>query len=153
MDELGPYDINTLRRIARRVGVKVKVHAANNPEVTRAVREAIEGGTPCIVLWRWEPTFGHFILVMRRGEKVELFDPLGDNLSEYFNSCSMNEPAGGNRDWLQKALQDADKKGIEVTYNPIGPQPEGVNSCGLWCLARAMVPKPSPENFAKWSTQ
>lgn len=151
--EHGPFTIPELRRVASG-WVDAEVQRADNR--TPAHIAAMLNGKPLVLLWRDSPSFGHFILLHRRmagGEPVvELFDPIGFKAMGGADPWAMyaDDPHQLNGGGLRATLQAIDRMGVRVHYNgKKGPQHHTTNSCGLWCLVRAAVPAPEPEEFAR----
>jgi len=159
IDELGPYSMPQLREIASLLPPKYGL--AREPLVTRVgddfdygkVTSALSARRPVILLWCETPAFGHFIMLHRRRDGVELYDPLGTTDGEDMWEHYMDDPTGLNGGGLRPYLQSLHEDGVELSYNPpsAGSQPESADSCGLWCLFRAMAPEQSPTEFHRGS--
>lgn len=139
-DGLGPYSIEEIQTLADEL---VPGCMVGDPS-----KEIFENSLtrPSIILWRSSPRFGHFICLHPREGGVEVFDPMGtgtqdDMWRSYMTGGEFNSP--GLRGFLQQ-LMDA---GVKVSYNNKGPQAPETNSCGLYCLLRAMAPELPPSKF------
>lgn len=141
--DLGPFTIPQLQDIASRFDPSIVVGPPTDAVLSQCLDRA------CIVLWRETPLFGHYILLHPRvvGDKIqlELFDPLGEK-SELWGSF-MDDSAQLNGGGLRGFLQELFELQVPLGYNRMGPQALVEQSCGLWCLLRALAPGPSPSRF------
>lgn len=143
---LGPYTIAQLRQIADRFDANILV----GPPKADILAQCLQ--RPCIVLWLETSSFGHYILLHPRHvagkTEIEIFDPLGTSKSELWDSFMDDTKelnGGGLRGFLQTLYLD----GVPISYNSMGPQALVEQSCGLWCLLRALAPGPSPSKFSR----
>lgn len=159
IDELGPFSMPELREIASQLPARYTrardslITSVATPKDYETVTEALANDRPVILLWRESPIFGHFIMLHRRKKGVELYDPLGTNNEEDTWEHYMDDPTGLNGGGMRPYLQALHGEGVDLSYNPVsaGSQPESADSCGLWCLYRAMAPEASPTDFRRGS--
>lgn len=143
---LGPYTISELRAIADKFKANILVGSPSPENLVQCLQR------PCILLWLETKAFGHFILLHPREvdgkTEVEVFDPLGTSKSELWESF-MDDTNRVNGGGLRGFLQDLYLSGVPLSYNSMGPQSLAEQSCGLWCLLRALAPSMSPSKFTK----
>lgn len=172
MDRLGPYSVAALQRIIAEVpaarAAGVQVHNASYGGYPAAEQAAL-AGHPVVLLWAGEGQVGHFILLHwlppKHGRpRFEVYDPLGSTAETRRVGgrrmtpwdVYMDDPAGAsgaqeNGGGLRPLLQALDRDGVEIHYNPHGPQARHADSCGLWCILRACAPNLTPTEFAHFS--
>ena len=147
MDDLGPFTVDQLRRIAADYRCDAEVFSAIALD-DRQMLDILGDRTPLVLLWRDTPEYGHFILLHWRKNGIELFDPVGTTSKDEAWATYMDDPKYLNGGGLRPLLQALDTK-IPLSFNPDGPQDSKTFSCGLWCLLRAKNPCLPPSKFAK----
>jgi len=153
---LGPFSIEQLQQVSDASGARPIVLRADyfsTLPLQEQMRLLTQRGV--ILLWRWEPMIGHFILMHLRSTpsgrtSFELFDPqANDSTWDTFvgDDADPNNLNGGN--WMAALMRELDAHGIPITYNCNPPQRVDTDTCGLWCIIRSMMPSLTPSQFAR----
>ncbi len=102
-----------------------------------------------IILYLAEPTYGHYVCLLRRDNALELFDSTAREPDQLRGGLSpaLASKLGQYRRQLVRAMRAArDRDGLALRYNDIRIQPDGRDpetgrpseTCGWWCLLRAL---------------
>jgi hypothetical protein len=98
--------------------------------------DAVLGPQGCCFLYiQTKPSFGHWVCILRQGDTVEFFDPLGtkggvDSLLEQMNP-EWRQKSGQSGPFLSHLLHESGHK-VVVNRIPLQKNAEDINSCGRW---------------------
>jgi hypothetical protein len=97
----------------------------------------------CFLLLETSKRKGHWMLLCRYKDTIELFDSYGQSLVKEFSYIpkSVRRLLGEKPDTLKYLLKHTSKPEDEVIYNltPLQSDKEGINTCGRWCILRAQA--------------
>ncbi len=101
--------------------------------------------TSVIILEEEEPDSGHWVAVLRYGDKIEFFNSLGgkpDNDFRYIPISVQHELGESGRD-MTRLMDDAKARGFKTVYNKkaFQKQSNSVQTCGRWCAMRIQTMK------------
>lgn len=98
-----------------------------------------QGRDYCILLYRQQPTFGHWVSIDRIGDNISYFDSYGGEVDNplKWNTIEINNQLGQSIPYLSKLFDNTDKN---IYYNPFRYQSKSndTNTCGRWCILRCL---------------
>lgn len=83
---------------------------------------------------------GHWVLLIDRGNSIELFDPYGEKLKNQFDEYQGSGTKSLKVEpYLEELLLELKKSGKKIIVNgfPFQKEAYGINTCGKWCVVRA----------------
>ena len=93
-----------------------------------------------ILLYENSPMNGHWVAVLRDGDKIEHFDSYGvkPDAELKWVDCGMRQMVGSGTPLLTNMYDDWIQQGGRVVYNPIEYQQQGskINTCGRHAINR-----------------
>ena len=103
-----------------------------------------------IILYLWKPRYGHWVSVIRNGDKIEFMDPYGLYPDEPLLKLPMKQRIALNEEtpYLSHLFINSPHK---ITYNNYKFQKSSpmVSTCGRWAVLRVLFKDLSLKQFKK----
>ena len=130
--------------------VKHKANVVGYPDLVnyKTLDELLGPHRAAFILYEWEPDFGHWISIFRRGNSVEFFDPFGLKPDEHIKTMPKNQRVYTQQEYpyLTKLLIDSP---YDISYNHHKLQNKNANTCGRWAALRLIFKDFTLEQFNK----
>lgn len=84
---------------------------------------------------------GHWVLIIDYGNTIEVFDPYGEDLEEQYDEYQGKiDKHLKQKPYLEILMKKLKKLGKKIVVNPYKFQKESpdINTCGKWCIIRAI---------------
>lgn len=92
------------------------------------------------LLYRQSPYYGHWCLLVRRGNRLSWFDPYGIKYDTELKWVSLRKRISlGEMPYITKLLSEANSRGYTIDWNPFDFQSkkiDGMSTCGRHCCFR-----------------
>lgn len=93
-----------------------------------------------MILFEWEPGYGHWICLSKHGNLIEYFDPYGQFIDHWIEYVPKDFAKESNQDhsYLSKLLL---KSKYDLSYNeyPFQSEKKGISTCGRWSVIRGIL--------------
>jgi len=136
--------------VMRLVGHKARVLIYDELKKFKTLDEALSHHGAIFLLYQQRKDYGHWVAVIKTGNKIEFFDPYGiwpDNELDWV-SKETNIKLGQDKPYLSILMFNSP---YELTYNNYKFQKKGsgINTCGRWSALRIAMRKMDLEEFKK----
>ena len=132
-----PMTDGEIRKI---LGNDIKIITSRELVNIRKVDDLFDKQGRCVLLYTpHDPTSGHWVCLMHKGDCIHYFDSYGDK-------ADIPEDLGDVPPYLTEILKQS---GLPVYYNTHQYQKEREDfaTCGRWCVARLLYKDKTPEQF------
>lgn len=136
------------RDIVRLVGNRAKVMRYSKLQEYNNIEDVFGGGDAVIVLYESKRNFGHWTLILNRPENYEHFDSYGLKPDQElkFVPKPFKQQYYNDIPHLTLLLYKSEKPTHYSQYK-LQSEKQNVNTCGRWCVVRALLKRLSEDQF------
>ena len=146
--------INEINRPLSLTEIKKKIPEINiiqyaNLNKFKNIDEVIGKNGGCIILYMTGPTFGHWVLLMKRNKNtLEFFDAYGITIDDELNFSNFHQGVQTpSLHYLTRMIINSEYTNVICSSTQLQVQNNNIQTCGRWLIVRWMLKHMDIDSF------